>query len=717
MTMFHPRNAFGVFFTAMVCAAFNISFAAIIYSGELAPYLNRGVGLALLGGIVLGVMGAFVLSNRASIVQAQDAPAILLSGGVATIVSQGQLSGETLFATVAALVFVTSLASGLSLLAVGHCKIALLARYIPYPVLAGFLAATGVLLCKGGIELAIGNELSLGTYSVFFTPLALSKWLPVCGAAICILFVTRMFPKRMTLPIALIATAIGFLGMIRALELSTEDARTQGFLFGPFPEGPLLKGVGPDLLLMADWGAIFSQVPVIFTIVAICLIGMTLNASGLELELGEDVDLNHEARGVGLTNSISAFVGGLPGYHFVGQTLLANKLGLAGPIAGISAALGSVAVLLFGANTLSLIPIGLFATVITFLGLDLILTWFWAKRQKLRIYDYAIVALIPMTALVFSFITAIGVGLLVAFCLFIIAYARLSTTRLHSNVAVRRSFVERSHDQAEILSHIGQRAHFIELTGYLFFGSANALRDKVVVLLNNEDASLKWLIIDIKHVTGMDVSTIQMLLRLQSDCVQRDVRFVLSGINDSSSTTLQPLLDSPETVQFTSLDEALEYVEDWLLVDYLGTSSGQYGDTDGQINGFLTMSDIERHGPKLTLQPGETLIVSGTKSTEIYFLISGQLLVSVPRLGGISKTISKIRPGAMVGEMSYYMQGERSADVIAETVVEVVCIDVQNLEAYSDEGFEFAAAFHKTMARHLSARLKHATTLLRNLES
>ena len=715
--MFHPRNAFGIFFTASVCAVFNISFAAIIYSGELVPYLNRGVGLALLGGVVLGVISPLLLSNRGLIVQPQDAPAILLSGGVVAIVSQGQLSGDALFATVVALVFVTSLVSGLSSLAVGHWQIALLARYIPYPVLAGFLAATGILLCKGGIELAIGHELNSIPLSEFVVPGILYKWLPVCGAAVCILIVTRKVPKRLTLPMALIAAALGFLGLIRAMGLNAEEARTQGFLLGPFPEGGLLAGVGPHLLLEADWVAVLSQVPVIFTIVAICLLGMTLNASGLELELGEDIDLNHETRGVGIANAISAFVGGLPGYHFIGQTLLAHKLGLSGAIAGLSGAIGSAAVLLLGAKTLSLLPIGLFATVITFLGLDLIYTWFWAKRQQLRIYDYAIVALIPITALVFSFLTAIGVGLLVAFCLFVIAYARLSTIRLQSNVAVRRSFVERPHDQVETLSRIGKRAHFIELTGYLFFGSANALRDKVVVLLNSEEVSLDWLIIDLKHVTGMDVSTIQMLLRLQKDCVQRDVRLVLSGVNNSSPVTLQALLDNPETVQFISLDEALEYVEDSLLADYRDTSSGQHDSTVGQIKTLLAMQELERHATRLTLQPGETLIASKTKSTEIYFLVSGQLLVSVALLGNASKTVAKIRPGAIVGEMNYYTQGRRSADVIAETVVEVLCIDVPSLEAYPDEAVEFAATFHKAMAGHLSARLKRTTTLLSNLDA
>lgn len=55
---------------------------------------------------------------------------------------------------------------------------------------------------------------------------------------------------------------------------------------------------------------------------------MTLNASGLELELKRDLDLNTQAQGSGLANIVTGLVGGIPGYHGVGETLLANRLGL-----------------------------------------------------------------------------------------------------------------------------------------------------------------------------------------------------------------------------------------------------------------------------------------------------------------------------------------------------------------------------------------------------
>ena len=70
-----------------------ISFAAIIYTGELAPYFDRGVGLTLLGGAVISMTGALFLSYKGTIAQSQDVPAILLAGAAATLVTGQQLSG------------------------------------------------------------------------------------------------------------------------------------------------------------------------------------------------------------------------------------------------------------------------------------------------------------------------------------------------------------------------------------------------------------------------------------------------------------------------------------------------------------------------------------------------------------------------------------------------------------------------------------------------
>ena len=143
------KMLFSIAFVGTVSAVFAISFAAIIYTDDLAGYLDRGAGFALIGCTVLGVIGAFALSFRGSIVQIQDVPAILLAGAASSLIAQQQIGGEVLFATMVCLTALATCATGVISFAVGYFKLAGLARYIPYPVLAGFLAATGLLLFLG----------------------------------------------------------------------------------------------------------------------------------------------------------------------------------------------------------------------------------------------------------------------------------------------------------------------------------------------------------------------------------------------------------------------------------------------------------------------------------------------------------------------------------------------------------------------------------------
>ena len=703
------RLVFASIFIAATSAVFAISFAAIIYSGDLAEFFGRGIGLTLLGATVLAITGALTLSYRGTMMQPQDVPAILLAGGAANLVAHNELSGEVLFATVACLASVASLATGLVAILVGQLRLAMLARFIPYPVLAGFLAATGLLLLIGGIGVAVGMSPDAGNISEFFEREAMLKWAPVCVAAGGIVIATRMIPSHLTLPVALVITAIFFYVSIATLGLTWTEARSAGFLLGPFQSGSFLTGLGPQIAGQADWFAILGQVPVIVTIIAISLIGATLNASGLELETGMDLDINKDVRGVGIGNTLSALVGGLPGYHLLGETILALRLGLTGPVAGISGALGCIFVLFMGGTLLSLMPTGLFAAIITFLGIDLLYTWLWAERRNLKLRDYAIVVCIPIIAVTLSFLMAIAAGLVVAFCFFVITYAKLGVIRSRSSVAVRRSFVERPDDQLNVLAQTGSKAQIVELSGYLFFASANVLREHAQAMISDGQDDTEWLILDFKHVSGIDISTWHMLQRLTKFCDQRGVHVIVSGLDHIDEENKAP---TSQSLRYKTLDQALEYVEDALLADTASTSDD---DIFAELAAIFPLGMFEKFVETVSADSGDVVIESGSKSEDIYVLKSGQMAVSVTKETGNVGIVAQIRPGSVIGEMAYYTGRARSADIIADGTAELLRIDMKRLAEMEKAHPGVASKFHKLIARHMARRLSRTTMLLRDL--
>ncbi len=702
-------------FVAAVAAVFAISFAAIIYTGELAPFFGRGIGLTLMGGTVLALVGAFTLSYRGSILQPQDLPAILLAGGVATMIAQRELSGEILFATVACLISVASLATGIVAVLVSKLRLAVLARYIPYPVLAGFLATTGLLLLLGGMGVAVGESLDATNLARFLEYDALLKWVPVTIAALGIVVATRLFSGHLILPLALLATALFFYAVIAVLGLTMDQARDEGFLLGPFQSGSFLTGLGPHIVGLADWAAILSQVPVIVTVVVVSLLGTTLNASGLELELGRDLDINSEAGGVGIANTLSALFGGLPGYHLLGETILAHRLGLTGPVAGFSSAAGCLIVLFFGGAVLSVMPTGIFATVIAFLGVDLLYSWLWAERRSLKVRDYAIVVLIPINAITFSFLMAIAAGLLVAFCLFVITYSKLDIIRSQNSMALRRSCVERPEKQLEALLSAGKHAQIIELSGYLFFASANALRERVRRLLSASEHEIDWLIIDFKHVSGVDVSTWHMLQRLRKDCEMINARPLFAGIDHIASGEKGTVARSLTADSFDTLDHALEYVEDALLAVYSVETTEHGADFFSEFATGFPLGIFGDAVETVTADAGDLVIEYGSKTDDIYFLQSGRMVVSVVKKDGTAAIVAKIRAGAIVGEMAYYTGAERSANIVADGAVTLVRIDMGRLTELENDHPLVAAEFHRLIAGYMARRLSRTTTLLRNV--
>lgn len=707
------RTVFSVAFIGIVSAVFAISFAAIVYTGDLSAYLGQGIGMALMGCVVLAFVGAFVLSFKGSIVQIQDVPAILLAGATCTIIAQTQLSGDVLFATVACLTIVASFSVGIAAFLLAQFRLAMIARYIPYPVVAGFLAATGFLLFLGGIGVAVGTTPHVGNFSEFFAPDVFGKWAPSALAAVALLIAARAVDHQLTLPLGLLAITLVFYALIYLGDHSVSTAQSDGLLLGPFESGGFLDGLGPHLLMQADWGAVLSQMPVILTIVAISLIGATLNSSGLELELQKDFDVNVEVRGIGIANALASCVGSLPGYHLLGETILAHRLGMSGRLAGLSSAAGCLAILVLGASLLSVLPVGLFATVIAFLGLDLIFTWLWEARRQLRKTDYAIVVAIPVIAIAFSFLTAIAAGLAMAFVLFVVAYARLDVIRSQSTVAARRSLVERPDEQLDILSKDGHRARILDLSGYLFFGSSNVLRDRVQALLA-EIPELRWLVLDFRHVSGVDISTWHVLSRLIGDCKNAGAELILSGLKDQQARAELSAFEADGGRLASSLDVAIEHIEQQLLDERLDKGGDEQ--LTGALATLLEQPEFAAQTETSLAEPGETVIATGQGADDIYVLLSGQLAVSLPnQQTGQSVTVAQIRPVSLVGEMAYYLGTERSADIVAETQSKVLRINMRSLDAMTENRPDLAAEFHRLIAKHMARRLRRTTQLVRDL--
>ena len=124
--MRHATSLLDALVLGLMTVAFSVSVAAIIYQGPLSVFVARGVALTLIGGVVMGVLGALRFSWRGAICAPQSTLAVVV-GLFAGTVAAGGLPDERAFATVSAYVAATSLALGAAAWLLGRLRAGMLA--------------------------------------------------------------------------------------------------------------------------------------------------------------------------------------------------------------------------------------------------------------------------------------------------------------------------------------------------------------------------------------------------------------------------------------------------------------------------------------------------------------------------------------------------------------------------------------------------------------
>ena len=344
------------------------------------------------------------------------------------------------------------------------------------------------------------------------------RWLPVVLLGAAMVVAVRLTGNPLAVPATMALAVAAFYLWLALAGIDLDEAGRRGLLLGPFgPGAGLASTFDPGLLARADYGEILREAPAIANLVGLGLIGAILNASGLDAT-GEAVDVNRDLRGVGLANLAAGAGGGLAGYHILGETLLARRL--VGPDArwiGVTVGIAYAAALLAGPSLLSVLPTGVFAALLAFLGIDLLYDWLWVERRRMPAQDFAIVLLIVVAAASIGFLEAVAIGVFAASIVFVLAYSRFDVVRACVPAALRPSMTERSETAMRQLAQAGARTLVFELQGYVFFGTAHALYSR----FNREVAGrpeLDRVVLDFRRVQGLDVSAAFNLGKLEQDC-------------------------------------------------------------------------------------------------------------------------------------------------------------------------------------------------------
>jgi SulP family sulfate permease len=697
----------------VVEVVFASSFAALLFGGRLSERIADGVGLNV-GAAALVLVVVALQSGRAGVVgSTQDATAAVLAvvaGGVVARVADP----ATAFLTVVAVITVSSVLSGAILMLLGALKLGGLVRFIPYPVVGGFLAGTGWLLAKGSIEVMTGITPTLDTLGDLVASDAMVKIVPGVALGVALVASTRLIRGSLTIPTILASATVVFYAAVLVTGASIDGVEADGWLLGPLPDVGLWHPWVPEAMSGADWSAVAGEAGGIATVVLVGALALLLNASGIELALRKDLDLNRELRVGGTATTAVGFAGGIPGFHALSLTTLVQRLGADPRGSALVAAGICVLALAAGASLLALVPRVVLGGLLLFLGLEFLIEWLFDARRTMprgeRVIPWAIAAAIALWGL----LPGVALGLVLAVVLFAVSYSRTDLVRQSFTAATFRSNVERPLGARRELRTLGAQVQILKLQGFVFFGTASSLLEQIRTRALDPETALRFMILDFRRVTGLDSSAVLSFTKVVQLAGVAGFELVLVSVPEEIRAQLEAggiLRDGPVTVE-ADLDRGVQRAEDALLQAASGDHAGRAGGIE------LPQDDLVRLGRYLEpteIEAGSVLIRQGDPSDELFLLDEGTLTVQLETATGEVVRLRRLSAGTVVGEIALYLGTPRTATVVADEPCRLRRLSRASLETMERENPVLAASLHRAFVRLMSERLSETLTTLQAL--
>lgn len=712
----------------LITVFIEISFASLAFGGALAPYLGAGIGYLLAGAFVMGVVVALTSSTEGAVSVPQDTTAALLSLAAGAVAGGVGVATDSAFVTVVAVMVLASLLTGLCFLLLGWFRLGRLVRFIPYPVIAGFLCGTGWFLVKGGVGLLAGESLTVANLGMLVQPHVVVMLLPGLVFALALRLVGRIkhflaMPAAILFALALFYAVVWLAG--RNLALMAE----QGWLLGPFSSSAIWRPPTPALLAGADWSLVANSAGMIAAIIIISTVALLMNASALEVALKRDVNLDRELRAGGLGNLLAGLFGAPPGYQAVSLIVLGRQMGARSRIVGLVSGLTCLAALLVGTEALALLPRFVFGGLIlhlgfAFLGSSLIEGW-----SKLPRFDYAVVIAITVVMAAVGVLQALLVGVVLTMILFVIEYSRVDVVKNELSGVCFHSRVDRSPAEEAILRTQGDQVLVLRLRGFIFFGTAESLLVRVSRRIDAEAAPLRFLVLDFQAVRGVDVSALNNFVRLTYLAEAHAFRIILSGLSPqlihqmANMAVIAPDGAPADGLALVApdLDQAMEHCEEEILAGHRSaaehSAEAVFGQTLSKVCPDLATFDLLSGAfERMETAAGDALIRQGEQADAVYLLGSGRMDVLLEAGGGPAMRVRKIGPGAVVGEIGYYLGQARGATIVASQACVLYRLTAEALTQMEAAAPTAAAAFHRFIAHTLAERVVDMNRLVQELQ-
>ncbi len=679
-----------------------VSLAALVFSGALSEGIPRAAIAYVIGSGIVAVIIGVGTKMPVAIAGAQDTAAIVAAAVGAGIVSK--LDGDPAVSTTIVAIALAGLVSGLLFIGIGRARLGEAARSIPFTVISGFMAGTGWLLLRGGVEVMAGRPIELGELGEFLSWDVAQYWLPgVALSLVIVIGLIRGLPSAVFgLTLLVAAVAIHVVGRVW---WSLDALESNGWLIGPFPESQGWSPIRPSDFELTDWSVLVGQVLPIAGLATVSLIGMVLNLTGLEVALEDDVDIDHETTVAGAAVVACSAAGGMIGYHLIGSTVIADRLRARGRVVPVLIGLMCAATVVLGTSLVALMPRAVAGGVLAATGINLLIGWAQQLRRDFARLDAVLSASVLFAIIAFGVLTGIAAGILAAVVVFVYSYGRVSPVRRMHRMSSMESNIDRPAVQRQALLERDHEVAILELHGYLFFGSLRSITDLITPLLGED---LRYLVIDFRSVRGVDASVVSGLLSIERKAAASGVTLVWSHVRPEIEVRLSA--ESSGSRRFAvDIDHALEWVENEVLASV--------DDLAEPAIDLEWVEAITAYGQRLEVAAGETLIDISDDTRRIFAIVSGTLTAWGESAGKERIRYRQVGAGSFLGEVAFITGAPRTASVVADVPCVVVTLSPEGMVEMERDDPPLAIQTNNIVATRLAERLGSTTQTVRNLSS
>ena len=721
------RSVFASAIIWLLLASAMPSYSGLIFQGKLSGYFAVGLAIVLVSEIVTVLFTTFFSSDHATQVVPQSPTAVIQGLVAASVVKAlpADMPPEALFATVFLFIALSSVLAGAFVMLLGLARAGGLIRYIPYPIVGGFMAGLGWLILGAGFNVLVGLRLNAASLPLLLEGETLSRWLPAMVFALCILGLRVRVKSTLVMPAAIVASLILFYFWAYLVVGDLNIVVEAGWLLPNVSDA--LNWTLPDLSAIAaiNPAVLAASAGDVLTLIVVFTLNLFLRASAQEIIMKRELNLNRECIVNGVANIASAVSGGgVVAYHGPISSSLVEAMRVNGRLVGLILAIMFTLTLLVGGAVFSLIPRFIPAGLMMYFGLQFMKEWLIDSWPKLPRQDYLIVLVIALATALLGILSGMALGLVVAIAAFVLEYSRMEVIKQEFSGAIHRSNLDRSFAQNQLLQEAGERIWIVRLQGYIFFGTAYRFYEHMKARVSGAKGEpLGFIILDFKSVRGLDVSTIVDFQKLKKLTDSKGIELLISN----ASPQLQPLLAGGGITEerlggpslFDDLDHALEWCESILLQE-ASLLDAQRVTVEQQLaqHAIVRPRDASALGTfleRMETTVGDAIFNQGDHSDSLYFIESGRVDVLLRDEAGHVLRLRSMTAGAVIGEVGFYLGNARSASIVVTEAGVLQRLSHEALRRMEETSPQTASAIHVFIASLLSDRLSTTNRLVQEL--